>query len=176
MRRITTVLAASLLAIGVAQAQTNPAPAPAPAPAVTEAAPENLAEATKLTHMIGVDNQSKQLVAIMRGQMIQLVMRSGNKPPAEAAKIVDDLLMPDFTAKEDQLTHDIINVWASNFTLDDLKGLVAFYATPLGQKLIHTLPAVTQQGMQAGQSWGQTIYKAAIEKHKDELIARGLKF
>jgi len=30
--------------------------------------------------------------------------------------------------------------------------------------------------MAAGQAWGRRIYQTAIQKHKDELIARGLKF
>ncbi len=64
----------------------------------------------------------------------------------------------------------------NNFTLDDIKALRAFYATPLGQKLIATLPAVTQQGMAAGQTWGQKIYQASITKHRPELEARGMKF
>lgn len=181
MRRIPTVLASLMLVAASAHAQTPPPPAAPGAvsptvAAITKPSDEAIKEATTLTQMIGVNHQSQQLIAIMRGQMIQLVMRSGNKPQDEAIKIVDEVLMPDFIAQQDELTQDIINVWASNFTVDDLKGLEAFYNTPLGKKLIATLPAVTQQGMAAGQAWGQRIYKAAIEKHKDDLIARGLKF
>ncbi len=84
--------------------------------------------------------------------------------------------MPDFLAQQADLNTQIIDVWANNFSVDDLKGLKAFYATPLGQKLIATLPAVTQQGMAAGQAWGQRIYQATINKNKDALIARGLRF
>ncbi len=184
MRRFTTVLAvlfATMPFLALAQA---PAPAPAapgtPPPTAMAAPPKATEEARKeaqaLTEMIGVSRQTQQLVAIMRGQMIQLVMRSGSKPQDEATKIVDEVLMPDFTAQEADLTASIIDVWATNFTLDDLKALRAFYATPLGQKLIATLPAVTQQGMQAGQAWGQRIYQSSIQKHKEELISKGLKF
>lgn len=200
MRRIPLALAAVLLAgvptfAALAQAPAKPpaaTPAKPPAgapvagapvdgalatvPVLPPVSPEAHAEAAKLTEMIGVNRQSQQLVGIMRGQMIQLVMHSANKPPAEATKIVDEVLMPDFLAQQGQLTNDIVDVWARNFTLEDIKGLEAFYQTPLGQKLIHTLPAVTQEGMQAGQSWGQRIYQADIAKHKDELILRGLKF
>jgi hypothetical protein len=183
MRQIPTALTVLLLATAGAAAQTAPAPVPAPAAAptpgvaaLTKPSPEAIKEATKLTEMIGVNHQAEQLLAIMRNQMIQLVMRSGNKQQADAAKIVDEVLMPDFTAQAGELSQDIIDVWASNFTVADLKGLEAFYNTPLGKKLIATLPAVTQQGMAAGQAWGQRVYKAAIQKHKDDLIARGLKF
>ena len=193
-------LAAGLLAATGAMAQTAPAPA-APAPAapapvapavpapVPAASPEAHKEALTLTEMIGVNHQTDQLLGIMRNQMIQLVMRAGakapegdpTKPPVmlkpeDAAKIVDQLLMPDFVAQKGDLTNEIIDVWANNFTMDDMKGLISFYSTPLGKKLIATLPAVTQQGMAAGQAWGQRVYKTTIEKNKDKLIAAGLRF
>jgi uncharacterized protein len=195
MRRIPLALAAVLLAgtsfsVPHAQAQT-PAPAATPAPgAASNAAAGSLSnapalppvseeahkQAAALTEMIGVNRQSTQLIGIMRGQMIQLVVRAGNKTPDDATKIVDEVLMPDFVAQQTELTNEIVDVWARDFTIDDLKGLQAFYQTPLGQKLIQTLPEVTQQGMQTGQAWGQRVYQAAITKHKDELILRGLKF
>ena len=187
------LLAAGLLVFPVvgAFAQTAPAaPAAAvPPPPVPPASPEAHKEAEALTEMIGVNKQAQQLIGIMRNQMIQLVMRAGAKPPAgdptkpaemlkpeDAAKIVDEVMMADFIAQQNDLTTQIIDVWANNFSLEDLKGLRAFYATPLGQKLIATLPAVTQQGMSAGQAWGQRVYQASINKNKDALIARGLRF
>ncbi|MCX7380310.1 MAG: DUF2059 domain-containing protein [Alphaproteobacteria bacterium] len=185
-----SLLAAPLLAAlcGTAIAQTAPAapPIPPPVPAASAAAH---AEAAALTEMIGASKQTQQLISILRNQMIQLVMRAGAKPPAgdptkpaellkaeDATKIVDEILMPDFVAQQADLNTQIIDVWAANFTVEDLKALRSFYATPLGQKLIATLPAVTQQGMSAGQAWGQRIYQASINKNKDALIARGLRF
>ncbi len=193
MRRPTlatlTMLAGLFAATGGALAQTPPAAPPAPPPPVPAASPEAHREAAALVEMIGVNKQSQQLIGIMRNQMIQLVMRAGAKPPAndptkppelmkpeDAAKIVDELLMPEFAAQQNDLATQIVDVWANNFTLDEIKGMRAFYNTPLGQKLIQTLPAVTQQGMAAGQGWGQRVYQAAIQKNKDALIARGLRF
>ena len=193
MRRPTlatlTMLAGLFAATGGALAQTPPAAPPAPPPPVPAASPEAHREAAALVEMIGVNKQSQQLIGIMRNQMIQLVMRAGAKPPAndptkppelmkpeDAAKIVDELLMPEFAAQQNDLANQIVDVWANNFSLDEIKGLRAFYNTPLGQKLIQTLPAVTQQGMAAGQGWGQRVYQAAIQKNKDALIARGLRF
>jgi uncharacterized protein len=185
------VLAAGLFIASGALAQTPPAGpgAPAAAPPVPAASPEAHKEAETLTGMIGVNHQADQLIGIMRRQMVGLVMRAGAKPPADdptkppvmmaeqdATKIVDSLLMPDFIAQKGDLTNEIIDVWANNFTMDDMKGLIAFYSTPLGKKLIATLPAVTQQGMAAGQAWGQRVYKTTIEKNKDKLISAGLRF
>jgi hypothetical protein len=197
IRFASPFIAAGFLALSAATglAQTPPAaavpaaPAPAPAPPVPAASPEAHKEAAALTEMIGVSKQTQQLIGIMRNQMIQLVMRAGAKSPdgdptkppqmmkpEDASKIVDELLMPDFIAQQNDLTNQIVDVWANNFSIDDLKALRAFYTTPLGQKLITTLPAITQQGMSAGQAWGQRVYQATIQKNKDALVARGLRF
>jgi hypothetical protein len=181
MRRITIALAASVLLGATAHAQTPPPPAaaaPAAQPALPTVAvtPEGRAAAAVLTEMIGVNRQSQQLVAVMRAQMVQMVLRNSGKTAEESTKIVDEVLMPDFTAQEAELTDGIIDVWASSFSVEDLKALHDFYATPLGQRLINTLPAITQQGMAAGQAWGRRIYQVSLQKHKDELVARGVKF
>jgi hypothetical protein len=183
MQRIGIAFIGFILLGAAAYAQTQPAPAPAPStPAATSqpalplnATPESRALAAQLTSIIGVDRQSQQLVAVMRAQIIQFVMRNSGKPPEEAAKIVDEVLMPDLTSQEKELTNLLVEVWASSFTLEDLKGLIDFYSTPLGKRLIATLPAITQQGMQAGQTWGRQIYQAALQKHRDELTGRGVK-
>jgi hypothetical protein len=184
MQRIAIAFIGFVLVGAAANAQTQPAPAPAPStPAATSqpalppltATPESRALAAQLTSMIGVDRQSQQLIAVMRAQIIQFVMRNSGKTPEESAKIVDEVLMPDFTSQEKELTNSLVEVWASSFTVEDLKGLIDFYSTPLGKRLIATLPAITQQGMQAGQTWGRQIYQAGLQKHNDELTGRGVK-
>jgi hypothetical protein len=185
MRRLPTFLATLLISGSAVFAAHTPALAQAPAPA--PAAPATVAQpaappseearklATTLTDVIGVSRQSQQLIGIMRGQMIQMVMRTSSKPQDESTKIVDEVLLPDFTSQTAELNAQIVDVWASSFSTDELKGLLTFYNTPLGKKLIATLPAVTQQSMANSQAWGQRVYQAAIQKHADELRVRGLK-
>ena len=186
MRPVVIAIAACALFGAAAHAQTPPAAAPAaPAQAPAAAAqpslppltatPESRALAAQLTDMIGVNRTSQQLIAVMRAQIVQMVIRNTGKTPEESAKIVDEVMMPDFTSQEKELTNAIVEVWASNFTVEDLKGLIDFYSTPLGKRLIASLPAINQQGMQAGQTWGRQIYQASLQKHKDELTARGVK-
>lgn len=44
----------------------------------------------------------------------------------------------------------MIPIYESNFTLDEINQILAFYKTPIGQKLITKLPEITQQGFAAG--------------------------
>jgi hypothetical protein len=129
-----------------------------------------------MADMLNIPVQTRGLVQAMRNQLIQATIQASGKSVDDAAKIVDEVLMPDFNAALPDLTASLILPWAANFSAADLKGLREFYATPLGQRLLKTIPAVNQQSLQAGQTWGQKTFQEAVKKHADELRSRGLKF
>ncbi len=39
----------------------------------------------------------------------------------------------------------------------DLSELIRFYKTPVGKKFLFVMPTITQEVMQAGQVWGQSL-------------------
>ncbi len=129
-----------------------------------------------MADMLNVTQQTRGLVQAMRTQLIQATIQASGKPVEEASKIVDDVLMPDFNAGVPELAAALLQPWAANFSAADLKGLREFYGTPLGQRLLKTVPVVNQQSLLAGQAWGQKIFQDSVKKHADELHARGLKF
>jgi len=48
----------------------------------------------------------------------------------------------------------IVNVYDHHFSSDELRQLILFYQTPVGQKMIAESPAILQESMQAGRQWG----------------------
>ena len=66
-------------------------------------------------------------------------------------------------------------VYDRHFSADDLRQLIAFNATPLGQKLLRVLPQVTQEGMAAGQAWGQTLSKKVYGRVVVRLLEEGVR-
>lgn len=70
----------------------------------------------------------------------------------------------------DELIELMVPIYAKYFTHAEVKELAAFYETPLGQKMIRTMPAVMQESMAAGQQWGQQIGRLVAS----ELQAQGL--
>ena len=66
-------------------------------------------------------------------------------------------------------------VYDRHFTADDLRQLIAFNATPLGQKLLRVLPQVTQEGIAAGQAWGQTLSKKVYGRVVVRLLEEGVR-
>lgn len=181
--RLSKYLYAAAVVFAVSPAMAQPvAPAPVPAPAASATPPlpqpteASLKEARSMAEMLNIPVQTRGLLQAMRNQLIQATIQASGKSVDEAAKIVDDVLMPDFNAALPDLTASLIQPWAANFSAADLKGLHDFYSTPLGQRLLKTIPAVNQQSLQAGQIWGQKIFQDAVKKHAEELHTRGLKF
>jgi len=64
------------------------------------------------------------------------------------------------------MTKLVIPIYAKHFTVDEINGMIAFYKTPLGQKLTHELPSITQESMAAGQQWGSELGRRVADRLK----------
>jgi hypothetical protein len=66
--------------------------------------------------------------------------------------------------KPDELVDLIIPIYAKYFTDDDILQMSIFYNSPVGKKVIKTLPVITQEGMNVGKQWGQQLVERVQEK------------
>jgi hypothetical protein len=48
----------------------------------------------------------------------------------------------------------IAKIYMDEFTHDEVKDILAFYATPIGKKMADKSGVMSQKGMSAGQEWG----------------------
>lgn len=55
------------------------------------------------------------------------------------------------------LMDQMVPLYHRQFTHEEIKGLLAFYQSPLGKKVAQTLPALTQESMKLGQEWGEAL-------------------
>ena len=69
----------------------------------------------------------------------------------------------------DALNKMLIPIYDKYYTELEIKQLIAFYQTPLGNKVITTMPQIMQESMQAGQAWRTAI----AEKVFNNLKAKG---
>ncbi len=176
-KRLTQIAASlMLLAATVPALAQQPAAAPAAAPVAPMPSADALKEAESMADLLNIPLQTRNVVQVTRNQLIQSTMNAAGKPVDEAAKIVDEVLMPDFNAAVPALTRELLLPWAINFTADELKALHAFYLTPAGQTFLKKAALINQETLRISQAWGQQTFNAAKTKHADELRARGLKF
>ena len=58
--------------------------------------------------------------------------------------------------------------YQKHLTLEDIKGLIEFYRTPVGKKYAKKSPMIMQESMQIGQQWGMKIGEEFAKKMKDK--------
>ena len=71
----------------------------------------------------------------------------------------------------DEMIEGMIPIYQKHFTKEDLEGILAFYASPVGLKLQHEQPAMTQESMQVGGEIGRRRIGAMMQE-MDEFIAK----
>ena len=170
MRRAAIVLAALLLAV---PASAQPAPGPNAPPGATA---ESRHAARALAAVIGIDAQVTEALARIHLDLLHRVMQQDGKGLDVAAPIVDQLLMPGFTDRRDELTAVLLEPWASNFTAAELRLLHSFFASPLGRRYLRLQPTIAQQAAQGVADWNQRVFNEIVENLSAELRARGLRF
>lgn len=63
----------------------------------------------------------------------------------------------------DDLMDILVPIYRKHFTAEDVAGLIRFYESPLGRKLIEAQPDMTRESMVAGEEWGRTIAEKVID-------------
>ncbi|MCB9680696.1 MAG: DUF2059 domain-containing protein [Alphaproteobacteria bacterium] len=79
---------------------------------------------------------------------------------------VPDAFWDKFTAKVDgeSFIDLLVPIYASHFTLGELKKLQAFYKSPTGRKLADTSAQIQAESMDAGRTWGMQLGAKVMEE------------
>ncbi|MGH8403520.1 MAG: DUF2059 domain-containing protein, partial [Gammaproteobacteria bacterium] len=64
----------------------------------------------------------------------------------------------------DQLVQMLVPIYAKYYSDEDVRQMIAFYKTPLGQKIIRNNSAIAQASMQDGEQWGKTVLAPELVK------------
>jgi hypothetical protein len=67
----------------------------------------------------------------------------------------------------DDMLNDMIPVYQHHFSKSEIDALIAFYSSPVGQKFLHEMPAVTAEAMQLIYPRIEAAMAAAM-KHADQ--------
>lgn len=150
--------------------------AAAPALAQTQSAtPESRKEAAALVVQLNLLEQQRDMLTALRGQFVRLLAQGSGKSETVTAATVDEVLLPDLRARMPELTGAITEVYATLFSAEDLRGLQAFYASPLGQTLLRQQANLGRYTFEIGAAWGQRVSNEALAKHAETLRRRGFK-
>jgi uncharacterized protein len=87
-------------------------------------------------------------------------------------EVADDLIKQ-YSARTSELLDDAARIYASHFTEPELKQLLTFYQTPLGQKVITEEPKAADESMAMAGSWADKLSEEIIDKMRAEMKKRG---
>ena len=82
-------------------------------------------------------------------------------------------LRSDLAPRFEELVDDVAKNYATSFSEQELKEILAFYKTPAGRKLISDQPKVVDATLKYAQTWANALSEQVIAKMRDELKKKG---
>lgn len=189
MKLSITLIAALLCAAAPALAQVPasstppqrqpgvPAQHQAPTPsAVSPAAPPSLeekvdpAKEAAIRHLMDVTETSKlgDNINAFLTDRIRTIM-SHSLTPDKLPKFMDSFTQK-FSAASPAtaVTDAMVPIYSRAFTMEDIQEMTKFYESPVGQKMVKQLPAVTQESQNAGVQIEQNAAMSVLDGMQDD--------
>ncbi len=164
MRHAIVAVFVALLLIGPAGAQSSQRGDTPP--------PESLAAARELVAVMKATDQFKALLPIVL-QGIKPAVVQGRPNVEKDFDTILPVILDGARQRVDRLADILADIYARNFSVDEIHDLIAFYQTPTGQKLLQRQPVVARESMAAGQQWGRQLVDELRQQINDELRKRG---
>jgi hypothetical protein len=147
---------------------------PGRADAQAQPDPDALAAATELIISLRVTDQFKlTLPAIL--QALKPLVSQGRPETEREFDAVTPVVLDAMNTRVSELLGQIAAVYARNFTVSEMRQLVAFYRTPAGQKFLDKAAVVTQETATISQNIGRTIAGEMHNRIIEELRKRAQK-
>jgi hypothetical protein len=131
--------------------------------------------AQELLQTMRLDRQIEQMTAQTAIQTAQFMQQSRPEMTAEEAKVFGEAYAGALKLNIGDLVTEIANVYADEYTEDELKQIIAFYKSPVGQKYLDMAPTLTQRAAALGQTWQQKNEQPAQSMAAQEMKKKGFK-
>jgi hypothetical protein len=166
-------VAGVLLALGMpASAQQKQAAPAAPAPALKQCSAAALDAAREILKF-------KNANALYQNIIPNIVIRTKESLLSSNLNLQKDLnevatiVAQNDTGKEKEIGEGMAQVYCNEFSEQELKDLVAFYKSPLGQKMLLSEPRAIQFSMAYMNQWAQNFAETVNAQFRAEMRKRG---
>ena len=158
MQSFSRLIVAAMLVSAVctrAEAQTAPAEAPR--------------DSTKIALIRQLVTETHAVDLGVTAMQASLPAQRASHP--EIPAVFWDRVLTLVQTRRDSLANMFVDIYDRHFSTDELRQLLAFYRTPIGQKLLAETPAMTRESMTAAQAWGVELGMEVAR----QLAAEGVK-
>jgi hypothetical protein len=153
----------------VAIAVVKPAAAQAPA---AKPSPTSLLLAKQIVELKGV-KQMMDPVAIGVVEKVKSVIMQQNFMFQKDINEVTVQLHKEFDSRSGELVDSAARAYASHFTEAELKQILAFYQSPVGQKMIVEEPKAIEDSMRDASGWADDLSVDVMNRMRAEMKKRG---
>ena len=144
----------SVAAAARANRQAKNAPADKPTDKID---PAKEADIRRLLVVMGAQTAATQMMGDMEKNIRPLLMSS--LPAGEYRNRLIDLFFKKFQSKldPDVMADLAIPVYDKYLSDADVRGMIEFYSTPLGKKVVQVLPQLMSESGERGRQWGERL-------------------
>jgi hypothetical protein len=172
MKYLSTVLFAAGLGLGLAFSGLS-VQAQAPQPQqIKPSSPAAVAAAREILTMKNVSNMYANAVPNMVQRTKDSILQN-NLNYQQDLNEVAVIIAQAMAGREKEIGEQMAKIYASDFTEQELKDLVALYKTPVGQKLLAQEPKSVQASMSYMQQWAQAFSEKVLGDFRAEMKKRG---
>lgn len=127
--------------------------------------PAKRADIQRLLDLVG----TKTLMTASMDSMAKTIrpLVTNSLPPGEYREKLVDLFFVKFQSLADPtqfLQTSAVPIYDKHFSDEEIRSLIKFYETPLGQKAVSALPQISNELREAGRSWGEQVGHQAMQQ------------
>jgi len=122
-------------------------------PAASSAAEPNATKLAKIRELINLIGTPRIAVDMMKSQAAA-IKKLMPFPPAAQDDFEKEFLA---SINANELVDLAVPIYDRHLSEEDVDGMLAFYRSPVGRRVIKALPEITAESGRVGQEWGQGI-------------------
>lgn len=141
--------------------------------AAEDLTPQKRADIERLLEMTGSAALGKQMAVQMVTQMTHMLHQARPDIPQRVLDMLPGEIQAVIEDNMDGFRALTIPLYHKYFSGDEIKQMIQFYSSPLGQKSIQVMPALMSESMALGQQWGRSLGPAIEERVKSRIRKEG---
>lgn len=137
--------------------------------------PDAISKAEQLMEASHSMKLADQMIVLMEAPLLNLLQSVNPGREEMVGKVLRDRVLPEMRRRLPEFRGLAARVYAQHFTVGELDQLIAFYESPIGQRLVAEQPAMLTEMTRISQVWAQNLATEVLRKLAPEIESQGLK-
>jgi hypothetical protein len=143
-----------------------------PAAAQAQPSPNAILIAKQIVQLKGVDNIMNPVARGVVEKVKESIMQTNFMFQKDINEITVQL-HKEFDGRSSELIDHTAELYASHFTEPELKQILTYYQSPLGQKMIVEEPKILDESLQQANGWADKLSGDVMNRMRAEMKKRG---